>query len=84
MLILLTTLLGTLPSMFRSRAALEVENLALRQQVGVLRRSAIKRFDPMGIAPILCSATSAEGIDELRRRILALKPRKFEDQIETP
>jgi hypothetical protein len=36
MLILLTTLLGTLSSMFRSRAMLELENLALRHQVGVL------------------------------------------------
>jgi putative transposase len=30
--------------MFRSRAALELENLALRHQIGVLRRSARKRF----------------------------------------
>jgi putative transposase len=43
MLILLTTLLGTLSSMFRSRAMLELENLALRHQVGVLQRSARKR-----------------------------------------
>src|ERR1700747_426299 len=43
MLILLTTLLGTLSSMFRSRAMLELESLALRHQVGVLQRSARKR-----------------------------------------
>ncbi len=43
MLILLTTLLGTLSSMFRSRAMLELENLALRHQLGVLQRSARKR-----------------------------------------
>jgi len=43
MLILLTTLLGTLSSMFRSRAMLELANLALRHQVGVLQRSARKR-----------------------------------------
>ena len=45
MLIVLTTLLGTLSSMFRSRAALslELENLALRHQIGVLQRSARKR-----------------------------------------
>ena len=42
MLIVLTTLLGTLSSMFRSRAALELENLALRHQVGVLQRSAAR------------------------------------------
>jgi len=43
MLIFLTTLLGTLSSMFRSRAVLELENVALRHQIGVLQRSAKKR-----------------------------------------
>jgi Integrase core domain len=43
MLIVLTTLLGALSSMFRSRAVLEVENLARRHQIGVLQRSARKR-----------------------------------------
>lgn len=43
MLISLTTLLSTLCSIFRSRAALELENLALRHQIGVLNRSARKR-----------------------------------------
>ena len=43
MLISLTTLLAILCSIFRSRAALELENLALRQQIGVLQRSARKR-----------------------------------------
>ena len=43
MLIFLTTLLATLWSICRSRAALKVENLALRHQVGVLRRSMRKR-----------------------------------------
>jgi hypothetical protein len=43
MLIFLTTLLGTLSSMFRSRAVVELENLALRHQIGVLQRSARKR-----------------------------------------
>src|SRR5208283_3317895 len=43
MLISLTTLLTTLCSIFRSRAALELENLALRHQIGVLQRSARKR-----------------------------------------
>jgi hypothetical protein len=36
MLISLTTLLATLSSLFRSRVALELENLALRHQIGVL------------------------------------------------
>ncbi|SRR6266700_3093705 len=39
----LTTLLATLSSIFRSRVALGLENLALRHQVGVLQRSARKR-----------------------------------------
>jgi len=43
MIISLTTLLATLSSIFRSRAALELENLALRHQIGVLQRSARKR-----------------------------------------
>jgi transposase InsO family protein len=43
MLIFLTTLLATLCSIFRSRAALVLENLALRHQIGVLQRSARKR-----------------------------------------
>src|ERR1700694_1516809 len=43
MLISLTTLLSTLTSIFRSQAALRLENLALRHQIAVLQRSAGKR-----------------------------------------
>jgi putative transposase len=43
MLIFLATLLATVSSIVRSRAALELENLALRHQIGVLQRSARKR-----------------------------------------
>ena len=43
MLIFLTTLRASLASIFRSRASLGLENLALRHQVGVLHRSAGKR-----------------------------------------
>ena len=43
MLIFLTTLLATLGWTFRSRHTLELENLALRHQIGVLQRSARKR-----------------------------------------
>jgi transposase InsO family protein len=43
MLIFLATLLAALSSIWRSRAALELENLALRHQIGVLQRSASKR-----------------------------------------
>ena len=43
MLIYLKTLLPTLSSILRSRAALQLENLALRHQIGVLQRSARRR-----------------------------------------
>ena len=43
MLIFLMTLLAALRAIFRSRAALELENLALRHQIGVLQRSTTKR-----------------------------------------
>jgi putative transposase len=43
MLISLTTLLANLSSIFHSRAALQMENLALRHQIGVLQRSSRKR-----------------------------------------
>ena len=43
MLLFLTTFLAVLPSILRSGAALELENLALRHQIGVLQRSAAKR-----------------------------------------
>jgi hypothetical protein len=43
MRITLTPLLAILLSLFRSRATLQLENLALRHQIGVLRRSARKR-----------------------------------------
>src|SRR6266542_2213693 len=43
MLIPLTMLLATLSSIFRSRTALQLENLALRPQIGVLQRPARKR-----------------------------------------
>lgn len=43
MLSVLSPFLTTLFSAFRSRAALQVEILALRHQIGVLRRSAKNR-----------------------------------------
>src|SRR3982074_803593 len=43
MLLFLKTLLASLASIFRSRASLGLENLALRHQIGVLHRSAGKR-----------------------------------------
>ena len=44
MVVFLTTFLAVLPSILRSRAALELENLALLHQIGVLHRSAAKRL----------------------------------------
>ena len=34
------------------------------------RASALARFAPLGVTPLLCSAVSGEGLDDLRRRIL--------------
>ena len=42
-MLVFATLLAALSSTVRSRAALELENLALRHQIGVLQRSARKR-----------------------------------------
>jgi hypothetical protein len=39
----LPVLVGALSSLFRTRAALQLENLALRHQIGVLQRSVKKR-----------------------------------------
>jgi hypothetical protein len=36
-------LIAMLSSLFKTRAALQLENLALRHQIGVLKRSARKR-----------------------------------------
>jgi putative transposase len=43
MLIFIAAFLPTLFSIFRSRSALQLENLALRHQIGVLQRSVRKR-----------------------------------------
>ena len=43
MLIFLTTLVAILSSILRSRAALQLENLALRHQIGLLQTSAAGR-----------------------------------------
>ena len=42
-MLILPSFLATLSSILRSRAALELEILALRHQIGVLQRSAVKR-----------------------------------------
>jgi hypothetical protein len=45
MLVFLTTFLAILTSILRSCAAVELENLALRHQIGVLQTSAATRED---------------------------------------
>jgi GTP-binding protein len=53
-----------------------IEVIPVATKCDKLRRSeraaALKRFAEMREPPIFCSATSGEGIDELRRRILAV------------
>src|SRR3989442_8452991 len=45
---MLTTLVVALSSVFKTRAALQLENVALRHQLGVLRRSVKKpKFTPL-------------------------------------
>jgi GTP-binding protein len=39
------------------------------------RAAALARLEPLGGAPILCSATSGEGLDALRRRIMEFSRR---------
>src|SRR5271156_4233747 len=36
------------------------------------RAAALKRFDAMRVPPIFCSTTSGEGLEDLRRRLLAV------------
>jgi GTP-binding protein len=53
-----------------------IEVIPVATKVDKLRRSeraaALARFEQMPGAPIFCSATSGEGIEDLRRRILAV------------
>jgi hypothetical protein len=53
MLTCLVVLLTSLFSVFRSRASLELENLALRHQIGVLQRTARKRLKITSIDRLL-------------------------------
>ena len=67
MLTTLMTLLATLSSIFRSRAALELENLALRHQIGVLRRTAAKRLKLTSADRLCGSVCLASGVTGTRR-----------------
>jgi selenocysteine-specific translation elongation factor len=41
------------------------------------RTAATRRFESKGMMPIMCSANDGEGIEELRRRIVALSETPF-------
>jgi hypothetical protein len=72
MLISLTTLLSTLCSLFRSRVALELENLALRHQIGVLQRSARKRPRLTPVDRLLCIRMAKHTVDGGRETSLEI------------
>src|SRR6202790_672700 len=73
MIISLATLLATLFSIFRSRAALQLENLALRHQIGVLKRSARKRPKLTSVDRILWAWLSRVWAD-WRSVLIIVKP----------
>ena len=64
--------------------ARRIEVIAVATKADKLKRSerprAIAAFEPLHTAPILTSATTGEGIEELRRRILALAPGRMESR----
>ncbi|MGA9723836.1 MAG: GTP-binding protein 8, partial [Candidatus Binatus sp.] len=63
-------------SLARMAAERGIEVIPVATKCDKLRRSeraaALKRFAAMRVPPIFCSRTSGEGIDDLRRRILAV------------
>jgi transposase InsO family protein len=73
MLSALSPFLATLLSVFRSRAALQVEILALRHQIGVLRRSAKKR-PKLTVADRVFWAWLSRVWDSWRSALVIVKP----------
>ncbi|MGH7925287.1 MAG: ribosome biogenesis GTP-binding protein YihA/YsxC [Candidatus Binatus sp.] len=75
-------------SLARMAAERGIEAIAVATKCDKLRRSeraaALKRFDPMRVPPIFCSATSGEGIDDLRRRILAVGGADTAKHVDSP
>jgi GTP-binding protein len=67
-------------SLAKMAAERGIEVIPVATKSDKLRRSdraaALKRFDSMGAPPIFVSATSNEGLDDLRRRILAVDRKK--------
>jgi len=77
MLIFLTTLLATLSSILRSRAALELENLALRHQIGVLQRSSAKRPKLNPADRLLWTVYPASGVTGAQRWLSSSQKRSL-------
>ena len=70
---MLQALIATLSSLFKTRAALQVENLALRHQIGVLKRSARKRPKLTAVDRILWARMSRVWAD-WRSVLIMVKP----------
>src|SRR5882762_5051065 len=70
---LISALLATLPSLCRSRAALQIEILALRHQLGVLHRSARKR-PRITSADRMLWAWLSRGWSDWRSSLVIVKP----------
>ena len=74
MLIFLATLLSTLYSILRSRTALELENLALRHQIGVLQRSARNRRPKLTVLDRLLWAWLSRVWSDWRSALAIVQP----------
>ena len=72
--IFLTTLLASVRSIFQSRAALDLENLALRHQIAVLQRSAAKRLKLTSADRLLWICLSRLWHDDWRSALAIVKP----------
>ena len=73
MLSILCLFLSTVVSAFRSRAAVQVEIVALRHQIGVLRRSAKKR-PTLTVADRVFWAWSSGAWTDWRSALVIVKP----------
>jgi transposase InsO family protein len=69
MLIFLTTILASVRSIFQSRAALDLENLALRHQIAVLQRSAAKRLKLTSADRLLMASAERQSCQRRDRQI---------------
>jgi GTP-binding protein len=69
-------LIAGIPEQRRGRGGKPLELVIAATKTDKLRRTerlaALKRFANFGLVPVMCSAHSGEGIDELRRRIVTV------------